>query len=48
MVVWGLSHPVDFIRWYLPNIEEVMGYGMISSNGKNAGLEKRGYHALYF
>jgi len=35
----GLSHPVDFIRWYLPNIEEVMGYGMISSNGKLAGLK---------
>lgn len=35
----GLSHPVDFIRWYLPNIEEVMGYGMISSNGINAGLQ---------
>jgi predicted dehydrogenase len=35
----GLSHPVDFIRWYLPNIEEVMGYGMISSNGKVAGLK---------
>ncbi len=35
----GLSHPVDFIRWYLPDIEEVMGYGMISSNGKNAGLK---------
>jgi predicted dehydrogenase len=35
----GLSHPVDFIRWYLPNIEEVMGYGMISSNGKAAGLK---------
>jgi predicted dehydrogenase len=35
----GLSHPVDFIRWYLPNIEEVMGYGMISSNGKKAGLK---------
>ncbi len=35
----GLSHPVDFIRWYLPNIEEVMGYGMISSNGKTAGLQ---------
>jgi len=34
----GLSHPVDFIRWYLPNIEEVMGYGMISVNGKKAGL----------
>lgn len=35
----GLSHPVDFIRYYLPNIEEVMGYGMISPNGKNAGLK---------
>jgi predicted dehydrogenase len=35
----GLSHPVDFIRWYLPNIEEVMGYGMISSNAKLAGLQ---------
>ena len=34
----GLSHPVDFIRWYLPDIEEVMGYGMISKNGKAAGL----------
>ena len=35
----GLSHPADFIRWYLPAIEEVMGYGMISSNGKTAGLK---------
>ncbi len=35
----GLSHPVDFIRWYLPNIEEVMGYGMISQNAKVAGLK---------
>lgn len=35
----GLSHPVDFIRWYLPDIEEVMGYGMISSNGQKAGLK---------
>ncbi len=35
----GLSHPVDFIRYYLPNIDEVMGYGMISSNGKTAGLK---------
>jgi len=35
----GLSHPVDFIRWYLPGIEEVMGYGMISANGKAAGLK---------
>lgn len=35
----GLSHPTDFIRWYLPQIEEVMGYGMISTNGKKAGLK---------
>ena len=35
----GLSHPTDFIRWYLPNIEEVMGYGMISKNAKKAGLK---------
>src|ERR1700712_77476 len=35
----GLSHPVDFIRYYMPDIEEVMGYGMISKNGKVAGLK---------
>ncbi|MFC0512891.1 Gfo/Idh/MocA family protein [Mucilaginibacter angelicae] len=35
----GLSHPVDFIRWYLPEIEEVMGYGMLSSNGAKGGLK---------
>jgi len=35
----GLSHPVDFIRWYLPEIAEVMGYGMISANGRQAGLK---------
>lgn len=35
----GLSHPVDFIRWYLPNIDEVMGYGMLSANGAKAGLK---------
>lgn len=35
----GLSHPVDFIRWYLPDIDTVMGYGMISANGKTAGLK---------
>lgn len=35
----GLSHPTDFIRWYLPEIEEVMGYGMLSSNGLKAGLK---------
>ena len=35
----GLSHPVDFIRWYLPQIEEVMGYGMLSHNGWKGGLK---------
>lgn len=35
----GLSHPVDFIRWYLPDIEEVMGYGMLSANGIKGGLK---------
>lgn len=34
----GLSHPVDLIRWYLPNIESVMGYGMLSQNGRKGGL----------
>ncbi|MEJ5963125.1 Gfo/Idh/MocA family protein [Pedobacter immunditicola] len=37
----GLSHPTDFIRWYLPEIEEVMGYGMLSSNGAAAGLKNQ-------
>ena len=35
----GLSHPVDFVRWYMPDIEEVMGYGMLSSNGRKGGLK---------
>ena len=35
----GLSHPVDLVRWYLPDIEEVMGYGMLSPNGKTGGLK---------
>lgn len=35
----GLSHPVDLIRWYMPNIEEVMGYGMLSPNGRKGGLK---------
>lgn len=35
----GLSHPVDFIRWYMPDIDEVMGFGMLSSNGRENGLK---------
>lgn len=37
----GLSHPVDLVRWYLPNIEEVMGYGMLSPNGAKGGLKNQ-------
>ena len=35
----GMSHPVDFIRWYMPDIDEVMGYGMLSPNGVKGGLK---------
>jgi predicted dehydrogenase len=34
----GLSHPVDLVRWYLPEIVEVMGYGLLTENGQSAGL----------
>lgn len=34
----GLSHPVDLVRWYLPEIEEVMGYSRLSENGARLGL----------
>ncbi|WP_167607116.1 Gfo/Idh/MocA family protein [Maribellus sediminis] len=44
----GLSHPVDFVRWYLPNIEEVMGYGMLSPNGFAGGLKNEDtMHFIY-
>lgn len=35
----GLSHPVDLVRWYMPDLVEVMGYGMLSPNGKAGGLK---------
>ena len=34
----GLSHPVDLVRWYLPDIREVMGYGLLTENGRALGL----------
>ena len=34
----GLSHPVDFVRWYLPDISEVSGYSRLSENGRKLGL----------
>ncbi|MDP0500832.1 MAG: Gfo/Idh/MocA family oxidoreductase [Verrucomicrobiota bacterium JB022] len=33
-----ISHPADLVRWYLGDIEEVMGYGTLSPNGKAGGL----------
>ena len=35
----GLSHPADLIRWYLPDISEVMGYSSLSKNGREGGLK---------
>jgi predicted dehydrogenase len=35
----GLSHPADLIRWYLPDIAEVMGYSSLSRNGRAGGLK---------
>jgi len=33
-----ISHPADLVRWYLPAIEEVMGYSYLSDNGRGLGL----------
>ncbi len=33
----GLSHPVDLVRWYMPDIEEVMGYGLLSPGSRELG-----------
>jgi predicted dehydrogenase len=35
----GLSHPVDLIRWYLCQIEEVQAMGFTSELGKQYGLK---------
>ena len=35
----GLSHPVDLLRWYLPDISEVMGYSLLTKNGRDLGLK---------
>jgi len=44
----GLSHPVDFIRWYLPDITEVMGYARLSENGRAGGLVHADtFHFIY-
>jgi predicted dehydrogenase len=44
----GLSHPVDFVRWYVPDVEEVMGYAVLSDNGRNLGLQNPDtYHFVF-
>jgi predicted dehydrogenase len=35
----ALSHPVDLVRWYLPDLAEVMGYSSLSENGRAGGLK---------
>ncbi|HWB82723.1 MAG TPA: Gfo/Idh/MocA family oxidoreductase [Bryobacteraceae bacterium] len=35
----GLSHPVDLVRWYVPDVEEVMGYATLTPNGREVGLQ---------
>jgi predicted dehydrogenase len=34
----AISHPADLVRWYLPDITEVMGYAQLSANGRAGGL----------
>jgi predicted dehydrogenase len=34
----ALSHPADLVRWYLPDVAEVMGYAQLSENGCVGGL----------
>jgi predicted dehydrogenase len=35
----GLSHPVDLVRWYVPDVAEVMGYAALTPNGREVGLQ---------
>jgi predicted dehydrogenase len=35
----AISHPADLVRWYLPDIAEVMGYSSLSENGGAGGLK---------
>jgi predicted dehydrogenase len=34
----ALSHPADLVRWYLPDVSEVVGYAQLSDNGRAGGL----------
>ncbi len=44
----GLSHPVDLVRWYVPDVSEVMGYAALTGNGKELGLKHPDtYHFVF-
>ena len=44
----GLSHPADFVRWYVPDVAEVMGYAVLSDNGRALGLKHPDtYHFIF-
>jgi predicted dehydrogenase len=34
----ALSHPADLVRWYLPDVADVVGYAQLSENGRAGGL----------
>jgi predicted dehydrogenase len=44
----GLSHPADFVRWYVPDVDEVMGYGILSDNGRDLGLKNPDTYQFVF
>lgn len=35
-----LIHAVDLVRWYLPDVDEVTGFGTVSPNTLRAGLDR--------
>ncbi len=39
--LWNfLIHAVDLVRWYLPEVDEVTGFGTVSPNTLRAGLDR--------
>jgi predicted dehydrogenase len=39
--LWNfLIHAVDLVRWYLPDVDEVTGFGTVSPNTLRAGLDR--------
>ncbi|MFC7623334.1 Gfo/Idh/MocA family protein [Microlunatus sp. GCM10028923] len=39
--LWNfLIHAVDLVRWYLPDVDEVTGFGTVSPNTLGAGLDR--------